>query len=234
MALDIMQTLVQFLCPTYSAQSACNAFISQPSHQVMEPMGPMLYFLFFPMVFLILFIYVGSRAIFSGHKGINLLIGVAVLAFIIIQGWYPVILWVGEFWFAILPLLFIFYLITRRHANGGGGGMSGVGKGGGMSGFGGLKNLLEKGRKVTRMGKDEKREIMDAIGDVDTAIHLTKDIKSGKSDRPGPDSQEVRGIKTSARAILSKYEANPFREMGGELETLRDKIKELDKISSGV
>jgi hypothetical protein len=125
MALDIMQTLVELLCPTYSAQSACNAFINQPHHQVLDPFGPLLYFLFFPTVFLILFIFVGSRAVFHGNKGINLLIGVAVFIFIIINGAYPIILWIGEFWFIAIFLLFFIYLFTKRHANGGGGPMRG-------------------------------------------------------------------------------------------------------------
>jgi len=48
MDLDIMQALVDLLCPTAGAQSSCQQFISAPHHMTLEPFGPLIYFLFFP------------------------------------------------------------------------------------------------------------------------------------------------------------------------------------------
>ena len=180
MALDIMQTLVQYLCPTYAAEAACNTFINSQSHQIMQPFGPLLFFLFFPAVFLILFIYVGSRAILSGNRGINLLIGIAVFIFIIIQGWYPIILVIGELWFIFLPVLFIFYLITRRHSGGSSGG-------GPMFRIGGsdrTSQLLTAARnrvkrQISGEVTDMERQIRANIGAMEGMVKKMKRAKAG-------------------------------------------------------
>jgi|GEM_PF-1954722 len=126
MAIDIMQTLVELLCPTYGAQSACQNFINNPYHQVIQPLGPLIYFLFFPTVFLILLIYIGTGVVLRGNvssvKGLRLLLSVAVLVAIIIQGYYPMILWLSDLWFLLLPLIFVLFFIIRHFGGGGGGG----------------------------------------------------------------------------------------------------------------
>jgi ribosomal protein S11 len=95
------------------------------------------------MVFFFLFIYIGSGSILgkgvSDHKGIKLLIAVAAFIFIILQGWYPIILALGELWFVVIPIIFLWYFVMRHFGKGGGmpgGGMSGAG--------GGLWGLFKK------------------------------------------------------------------------------------------
>jgi len=143
MAIDIMQTLVELLCPTYGAQSACQNFINNPSHQVLQPLGPLIYFLFFPTVFLILLIYIGTGVVLRGNvssvKGLRLLLSVAVLVAIIIQGYYPMMLWLSDLWFLLLPLIFVLFFIIRHFGHGGGGMPR---SGGGMLGF--TKRVLSK------------------------------------------------------------------------------------------
>ena len=136
MAIEIMQTLVELLCPTYNAQSACNAFINSQSHQVAQPIGPLLYFFFFPFVFLVLLIYIGTGIILKSDltkvKGLRLLVAIAFFIYIVLQGLYPAILWISDFWFFMLPLLFIIYFIfhhKRGGSAGGGGSLSGTGGG---------------------------------------------------------------------------------------------------------
>jgi hypothetical protein len=215
MALDIMQTLVELLCPTYSAQSACNTYINAPAHQVLDPFGPLLYFLFFPTVFLILFIFVGSRAIFTGHKGINLLIGVAVYIFIIINGWYPIILWLGELWFVVLPVLFIFYLFTRRHTGGGssGGGMSGVGGGVATRGGHWLKESILGERPLDPREWPRQRKLFgDKIKILDDQIKEQKDeLEQAKGDR---EKQAIRANITLLQTQRKEFEIKKKR-IGG-------------------
>jgi len=156
MAMDIMQSLVGLLCPTYSAQSACQQFINQPAHQAIQPLGPLIYFLFFPTVFLILLIYIGTGVVLRGNvasvKGLRLLLAVAVLVAIVIQGYYPLILVISDIWFLLLPLIFIiFFIIRHRGGGGGGGGMSGAG-GGGL-----VKAIMRKASGVEKARADEIR-----------------------------------------------------------------------------
>ena len=184
MAVDIMQTLVEFLCPTYSAQNACQQFINQPVHQVMQPFGPLLYFLFFPSVFLILLVYIGTSVLVRGqaaeHRGLRMLLAVAFFVFVVIQGLYPMMLIVGSLWFLLLPLLFILFFIIRHFSGGGGGGMPSIG-GGSL----GSKMTERLKVEVTGQRKDVEKTLESMLSQM--RGNLNRIEKSG----PGEDVDNV-------------------------------------------
>lgn len=130
--------LVSFLCPTSNAASQCQSFISSHS-SIAPPLGQYIYFLFFPTVFLLLFLWIVFKDAVHANRGISLIATVAVYIFIIINGMYPVFLFLGELWIVVIFILGFFYVIARRFRGGGGGG-----KGGGMAmpGGGGKGGVL--------------------------------------------------------------------------------------------
>jgi len=156
--LEILEALVGLFCPTNEAASTCREFISNHS-QVLPPIGPLFYFLLFPIVFTILFIYILSSTILHGGnltKGMRLLIGISVFIFIIISGWYPVMLVLSEFWFIMIIVLFGAWYFIGKHRGGGGGGSGG--KGGALYSlpFGGV---VEYGKeRIKKLGADTPAE----------------------------------------------------------------------------
>jgi hypothetical protein len=124
---ELIELLMDFLCPTSNSASQCQSFFNATNHQVMMPFGPYIYFLFFPTVFLLLFLWIVFSDVIKANKGISLIATVAIFVFIIINGMYPVFLVLGELWIVVIILLGFLYMLTRRfRKNGGGGG----GKGG--------------------------------------------------------------------------------------------------------
>jgi len=122
---DILQILQQFLC--YGNSDCINLF-NQYSY---KPMEGLFYVVFFPIVFIILFIFIVSSSI-SPNRGFRALISVAVFAFIIMQGWYYLFATLGKFWLYLLVFLgFIWILIHtfvgRSKEEGGGGAKGRVG-----------------------------------------------------------------------------------------------------------
>ena len=124
MAFELMEMLVQFLCPTSNAASQCQSFISSHS-SIAPPMGQYIYFLFFPTVFLLLFLWIVFKDAVKANKGISLIATIAVYIFIIIQGLYPIFLALGELWIIFIFILGFFYIIIRRFRKDSGGGKSG-------------------------------------------------------------------------------------------------------------
>lgn len=236
MALDIMDALVNFLCPTSQSAMACNQFISTPHHQVLAPMGPFLYFFFFPTIFLIIFIYILSTSVLRGPTGrvmgIRILIALGVYIFIIINGWYSIMLPLAELWFLLLPALGLLYFIFRHFTGGGGGGggmpgISGGGAGGWVSRIPGLGKL----RQMEVDARTARREIQSAITNIENSKRIQEGIRNKKSQRPGEDIRALADIEKAARDVLARYELTPLREIEGDLSKLRKKIDELSKIT---
>ncbi len=126
---EVFDVLINILCPTYESASVCRDFVNAPSHQVLAPVGPLLYFLFFPSVFIILFIYILSNSILKGGgltQGLRFLIAVSVYAYIIISGWYYIFLPLSEIWFVIIIILGFLYLIIRHFGGEGSGKMPAI------------------------------------------------------------------------------------------------------------
>ncbi len=109
---EILDAAAQILCPTQESFNTCQQFINEFASQ--GPIQQLLFFLFFPTVFIILFVFILTRALpFLGggaqgdkaHQGLRLLLSVAFYAFIIVQGWYSIALVLAKFWFVVIIVL---------------------------------------------------------------------------------------------------------------------------------
>jgi len=110
MATDIFQLLVDIL--KISPQLVNEYAVQGPLYQIF-------YLFFFPALFIIVFIFILSRIVMPEHKGLRLLIALAVYAFIILQGYYNFFVYISEFWLIILIILgFIWFIIGRRGGEG--------------------------------------------------------------------------------------------------------------------
>lgn len=111
---DIFDILISVLCPTSDSVSYCRSFIDASHHQTLAPLGPLFYFLLFPAVFIILFIYWLSGRVISEHKGLRVLVGISAFIFIIISGWYPAALWISEIWYIATIILLGLWVFFER------------------------------------------------------------------------------------------------------------------------
>lgn len=86
------------------------------------------YLVFFPTLFIIFFIYIISRYVMHSHRGLRILIAVAIYAFIILQGYYKWFVYLSKYWlFGIIFLGFIYIIFNRGQepSSSGGGGARG-------------------------------------------------------------------------------------------------------------
>jgi hypothetical protein len=121
---DILTMIQQFLC--YGSQSCIQEF----NQYAYKPMEGIFYAVFFPIVVILLFVYIVSGAVGAlKAKGFRILIGIAFFAFIILQGWYYFFIVISKMWFVVLFLLgilwFAIHTFTGREGGGGGGGAHG-------------------------------------------------------------------------------------------------------------
>lgn len=187
MAAEILEPIIGFLCPTPDSASACRDFISSHS-SILPPIGPLFYFLLFPAVFTIVFIYILSGSVVGGSLkagGFRLLIGVTAFIFIIISGWYPLMLVLSEFWYIAAIILAGFWYFIGSHfgkSGGGGGGPGGKMSAPGNRGIvGGALNytgeILKKGGKETEAERILSTRI-NALEDLQKAMHDTKNDRA--------------------------------------------------------
>jgi hypothetical protein len=219
MALDIFEVLVSFLCPTNEAASSCREFI-QNHNSVLPPIGPLFYFLLFPLIFTILFVYIISdKVLFGGQlKWAKVLIGISVFIFIIISGLYPVALVLSEFWYIAIVILGIFYFLFSHKKGGGGGG--GGKAGGSMPGFGSITGGVIGGavnygaQKVLRRGQETPAERI-----VSSRLNMLEGVLLSLEDTENERAKsDLRGRFTEMMDELEKSELpNIEREYGREV-----------------
>jgi len=92
--MEILEFLVNFLCQM-NTQPYCWDFINS----YYDPVQQIVFFVFFPGVFIILFVYFMTQTIMSEHKGLRTLLGLAIFMFIVFQGWYYVFLAINKLWY---------------------------------------------------------------------------------------------------------------------------------------
>jgi hypothetical protein len=219
---DIYNILISVLCPTSNSASYCRDFLNAPHHQTLAPVGPLFYFLLFPTVFIILFIYWLSGRVIKEHKGINLLIGVSFFVFIIISGWYPFALWISEIWYiAVIILLGLWVLFSKLLKGDSGGGtatkMPGLGSSTGSG--------LTKRAWNTISGKMKSLEKTIDIN-LDELEMLKQRIESGDT-RAWDAYPSARTACTKAIAEYEEAVSVGGIKIGGHLES---KINRLQKI----
>lgn len=131
---EILDYAAQLLCQQ-NTLSQCQQFISSYA----EPLQQVFFFLLLPIVFLLIFVYILSEAAVPrlGAK-FRVLIGVVILVFIILQGFYPLFLNLSKLWIYVLVIIvglwfvvkYLFLRRTGREGNGDGGGGGGGAHGG--------------------------------------------------------------------------------------------------------
>lgn len=124
---DISQITQQFLC--YGNSDCANLF----NQYTYQPMEGIFYLIFFPIVFIIVFIFLLSNKLFGGHKGLKILISVAFFAFIILQGWYYWFMQLGKIWYIGIIILGFFWLLLYGLRGGIGGSGGAQARAGGAS-----------------------------------------------------------------------------------------------------
>ncbi len=125
----ILELIQQFLC---YGNSQCMQEFNRFAYQ---PVEGLFYLVFFPIVFIIVFVYLLSNKLFSQHKGLRILLAMAVFALIILQGWYYMFMQLGKLWYFGLIILGFFWMIL--YGLRGGIGAQGRTAGGDSGGFGG-------------------------------------------------------------------------------------------------
>lgn len=160
MATDIFQLLIDIfkISPQMVNQYA-----------TVSPLEQIFYLFFFPTLFIIVLIFILTRYI-TEHKGINLMIALAVYAFIIFQGLYNWFVFLSKYWLLGLILLAFIYLILGKlgQPRGAKGMTAAQGKGGAAGGlFDDVKKRL-KGQ-ITGEFKDRERMIKSMLDQIDKA-----------------------------------------------------------------
>jgi hypothetical protein len=106
---EIIDILINLLCPGSSAYE-CQKFVVGYDN----PMLQLLWFLFFPMVFMILFTMRLGSSVAGGEKKWGTLIGMGIVILIIIQGWWHIVLMVSKIWWFSLLILGGLYIFTHK------------------------------------------------------------------------------------------------------------------------
>ncbi|MFH1237703.1 MAG: hypothetical protein V1648_04870 [Candidatus Aenigmatarchaeota archaeon] len=85
------------------------------------PLYQLFYLLFFPTVFIVIFVWILSHAVIGEQKALRILLSIGVYAFIILQGLYNWFVMLSKFWLFGLMFLGFIYFIAYRGGRGGGG-----------------------------------------------------------------------------------------------------------------
>ncbi len=157
MAVDILQLLVEIL---QISPQLVNEYSSQ------GPIYQLFYLFFFPMVFIVILVWMVMER-FSRHRGLSILIGIAVLAFIILQGWYSFFAYLSRFWILIVVIIaaFMAFFSFRGKKEGG------VTKGRTIGGIGG-----QIAGRLYRKAIGLEKELEDEVG------RAVEQIKSSNTD----------------------------------------------------
>ncbi|MEE9323654.1 MAG: hypothetical protein V3U72_03840 [Candidatus Aenigmarchaeota archaeon] len=197
MATDIFQWLVDIL--QISSQLVNEYAVQGPLYQIF-------YLFFFPTLFIIVFIYILTSRWMGEHKGLQILIAVAVYAFIIFQGMYNWFVFLSQYWIIGLIILGFIWLVFRPRGGGGAQGKTlGAAAGGGIlskafqqvNPVGGFRTDFDllKTKIVTiyelTMNKGSKdQQTQNLLNEADDEIKRLSRLVLGKGQNP-----EIRALK---------------------------------------
>lgn len=119
MAVDIFQMLVDIFKISPSMVS---------KYASVTPLEQMFYLFFFPTLFIIILIYIMVSHWMSEHKGLSIMLAIAVYAFIIFQGFYSWFVFLSPYWLIMLLVLGGIWLFFRPKSGGASGMTAGKGK----------------------------------------------------------------------------------------------------------
>jgi len=215
---DILQILQQFLC--YGNSDCINLF-NQYSY---KPMEGLFYVVFFPIVFIVLFIFIVSSSI-SPNRGFRALISVAVFAFIIMQGWYYLFAMLGKFWLYLLVFLGFIWILIHTFVGRGkeeGGGAKGRSLGGGLV-----------GKAMSRIGKDIRGDTSRAEKLIDRAIAevaiIEKAVNRGDTQAWRMAASAIERLNQLRNEYVGLLKGPGGFVMGGKLKHYENKIDEAIK-----
>lgn len=193
MATDILQMLADIL---KISPQVMNQYASA------SPLEQLFYLLFFPMVFVIVFIYILTSRWMYEHKGLRILIAVAAMAFIVLQGFYNYFVIFSQWWFVGLLVLGVFWFLFGRRPPAGGGAAQGFTsnkKGGGIVNYlESLTGMELNPAQAARLKQELKRQIRYFQEEVKA---LEDQLKQAK----GPEEKNMlQSELANKKAVLAK------------------------------
>lgn len=163
MAVDLFDMLVQIL---QISPALVNEYAAQ------GPIYQLFYLFFFPMVFIVILVWMIMER-FSKHRGLSILIGIAVLAFIVLNGWYNFFAYLSRFWIIIVVIIgaFMAFFSFRGRKEGGGAATKGR-----MGGIGSqlTKRLYRKAIGIEKELEDEVRRGIKAVEASNNDVSFTE------------------------------------------------------------
>ncbi|MFQ5648142.1 MAG: hypothetical protein ACE5FW_02800 [Candidatus Aenigmatarchaeota archaeon] len=194
---DIMQLLIQVLNIDCSIVTCSYPTIWET----------LFYLIFFPTVFILLFVYAVSQSL-AGKLGVpfRLLIAIAIYIFIVLQGFFTFFVSLSPLWLWLIILIgFLWFII--RHITGGG-------EGGKMAAPGALGTFLEKAKsEVTPV---EPYVLKTANGFVKAIIAEMEGVNTTLNDMKTAENERAKA---------------KFKEtLKEELKMVKDAIDELDNL----
>jgi len=229
---DVLTLLQQFLC--YNNNSCMQQF----QQYAYKPMEGIFYAVLFPIVFILIFVYIISIVIgtFSESKKFRILIAVIVFAFIILQGWYGFFISISNLWLYVLVFLGFIWMLLHTFI--GSRGSSGKARTDGLDGDIGGSNFL--GSALGRVGKDLRKETRTLEKEIDMAIDEVKIIKNaverGDTQSWRMATAHLEKLHTLRREYLSMLKGPMGFRVGGKFKEYEAKIdraiKELQNIQN--
>ncbi len=223
--------LIDILCRGGSA-SDCQSFVSGYP----DPASQLVFFLFFPLVFLLIAIHILTGGISERTKDLKIqtLLSVAMFLFIVFQGWYHFFLNISKFWFIAVIILGGFWVLFNKM-----GPASGGGGGGGTRTLSGISNFA-KGkvrRKLEGKEKGKKSQIEQTMENLEALLNTIE--KETKNPTPGTNRadmlREYDNRKRTLCTLIDQYGDYGKADIGGiQYNVLKqedqyfDKLKKLD------
>ena len=120
---ELFEILRDLLC--YGNYECANTF----NQYAYKPIEGLFFTVFFPILYIMIFVYIVSGAIGLNNKGFRVLIGVGLFAFIILQGYYNIFLIISKLWMFSLLLLGFLWFFIHTFTKGSAKGRTGSGEG---------------------------------------------------------------------------------------------------------
>jgi hypothetical protein len=158
MALDVLEVLMGVLCQRDTLYQ-CQQFVQEYPDVVTQT----IYFFFFPTVFMIVFVYLLAASVAGDDKvakKFKAMIGVAIFVFIVLQGWYHIILILSKFWFFSIIIMGGYYVFVYKMGVKKGEPQSGT-KGTAGRAFDSLANYA--GRRISSAIRGDEKTIISRI-----------------------------------------------------------------------
>ncbi len=204
-----LDSLIDLLCRS-GTSSDCQRFVSG----FQDPASQLVFFIFFPLVFLVIFCWILGQGVSQGNAKFALLVGVAVFLFIVFQGWYHIFLNVSRFWFIAVIVLGGFYVVMNRMGPASGGGGTKTKTSAGVTS--GIRGFASKKLKSAIKGDEDdlRKEIRDAFNSLEGFYNEVKNNPKGSEAR-GNAATNFISAQNRLRKLITSYGKYGEIEIGG-------------------